>query len=96
MSGQVCVVHRETHTYLEDLSENEYFGELCFFSYRLETDEFDTILTSNQVRGASVKSRDFTILLSVDVNSYFELRDQYPESEVSLPTYSDWCALGSL
>ena len=32
MTGKVAMLHKETHTYLEDLVTDEYFGEIEFFS----------------------------------------------------------------
>lgn len=46
LSGRVCILHRQTMTYIEDLVTYEYFGEYAFFSDRK--------------RMATAKSRDFT------------------------------------
>eukprot|EP00347_Sterkiella_histriomuscorum_P023751 403333513 len=55
-SGKVCVLHRKTHTYLDDLSVDDYFGEISFFT--------------EQPRTTSVKARDFTSVIYLDRTSY--------------------------
>jgi len=53
------MLHKETHTYMEDLVTDEYFGEIEFFS------EGRRILTAY--------SRDFTDLLYISRENYFDL-----------------------
>lgn len=60
-SGKVCVLHRKTHTYLDDLTEDDYFGELSFFT--------------EMPRTTSVKSRDFTNVIYLDRASYLILAE---------------------
>lgn len=53
----MCVLHRKTHTYLDDLQADDYFGELGFFTEKPRT--------------SSVKARDFTNTIYLDRNAYF-------------------------
>ncbi len=51
VSGLVTVLHKKTQTYIIDLKQDQYFGEIGFFS--------------DKPRTATVKSRDFTEVLEL-------------------------------
>ena len=65
-SGRVCVLHRKTHTYLEDLEANDYFGEISFFT--------------EEPRVASVTSRDFTSTVTLCRTAYFMAAIDFDEA----------------
>jgi CRP-like cAMP-binding protein len=69
VSGRVAVLHKKTHTYLEDLIKDDYFGEISFFT--------------EKPRLCSVKSRDFTCTITLSRDSYFQAGEDYDESLVS-------------
>ena len=65
ITGRVAVIHQKTHSYLEDLIRDEYFGEIGFFS--------------DSPRCATVKSRDFTELFVIDSDTFLEVAEKFPE-----------------
>ena len=68
VTGLVTVLHKKTQTYIRDLKEDHYFGEIGFFS--------------EKKRQTTVKSRDFTEVLELTYESFFQVSSQYPEAEV--------------
>lgn len=65
LSGRVAVIHKRTHSYLDDLIREEYFGEIGFFS--------------DNPRCATIKSRDFTELFVLDADTFLEVAEHFEE-----------------
>ena len=68
INGLVTVLHKKTQTYIKDLKQDQYFGEIGFFSERR--------------RQATVKSRDFTEVLELTYENFMQVAQEYPEAEV--------------
>ena len=69
VTGLVTIVHRKTQTYIRDLKQDQYFGEIGFFS--------------DKKRQATVKSRDFTEVLELTYDSFCEVAKSYSDADVS-------------
>ena len=65
--GSVLVLHRHSHTYINELKNDDYFGEISFFS-------------SNR-RAATVKSRGFSETLMLPRDEFLQMLEFYPESK---------------
>lgn len=65
LSGRVAAIHKRTHTYLDDLIRDEYFGEIGFFT--------------DQPRCATMKSRDFIELFELSSEVFLEVAWHFEE-----------------
>ena len=70
VTGLVTILHKRTQTYIRDLKQDHYFGEIGFFS-------------DEKKRQTTVKSRDFTEILELSYENFESVAQQYPEAEVS-------------
>lgn len=70
INGLVTVLHKKTQTYIKDLKQDQYFGEIGFFSEKR--------------RQATVKSRDFTEVLELSYENFLQVASEYPEAEVKI------------
>lgn len=66
-NGKVDIFHHSTKSTFKELGQNEYFGEIAFFTER--------------PRCASAKCLDFVDLLSLSRNSMNELLEKFPEAK---------------
>jgi len=69
VNGLATVLHKKTQTYIKDLKEDDYFGEIGFFS--------------DKRRQATVKARDFTELLELTYEGFIETAQDYPDALVT-------------
>jgi CRP-like cAMP-binding protein len=67
-SGKVAIVHKRSKTFIKDLIKDEYFGEIGFFS--------------SLHRQTSVRARDFTDVLTLNRNDFFEMAFKVSESSI--------------
>lgn len=74
VTGLVTVLHKETQTYIRDLKQDQYFGEIEFFS--------------DKKRLTTVKSRDFTEVLELTYQQFVDVAKTYPEAQVT-PSWND-------
>ena len=61
--GKVAMIHKQSHTFIRDLTDNSYFGELG--------------ILNDQPRCLSAKSRDFTEIFIVYKADFFEISEKY-------------------
>lgn len=71
VNGLVTVLHKKTQTYIKDLKQDQYFGEIGFFSLKR--------------RQTTVKARDFTEVLELTYESFQLVAQQYADADVSQP-----------
>ena len=62
--GQVLVLNRNSHTFIHELRQDDYFGEISFFS--------------DNRRCATVKARSFTETLMLPREEFLETLSFYP------------------
>ena len=62
VTGWVSVLHKETQTYIKDLKNDDYFGEIGFFS--------------EQKRTTTVKARDFSQILELQYENFDAIAQQ--------------------
>lgn len=70
VSGFVSVLHKATQTYIKDLNKDQYFGEIGFFS--------------EKNRQCTVKSRDFTEVLELSYNDFWQVSNSFEDAEKTL------------
>ena len=74
VTGLVTILHKKTQTYIRDLKQDQYFGEIEFFSQK--------------PRFTTVKSRDFTEVLVLTYETFADVaQESYPEAFVSLSCF---------
>lgn len=74
VTGLVTILHKETQTYIRDLKQDQYFGEIEFFSQK--------------PRFTTVKSRDFTEVLVLTYETFADVaQESYPEAFVSQSSF---------
>jgi CRP-like cAMP-binding protein len=56
VTGLVTVLHKKTQTYIIDLKQDQYFGEIGFFT--------------DKPRSTTIKSRDFTEVLELEFENF--------------------------
>lgn len=69
VQGQVGLIHKQSFTYITDLEKENCFGEIGFFT--------------ESPRTCTVKSRDFTDVLTLKRSSFLECASQFPDAIVS-------------
>ena len=68
--GKVAVLHKDTETYVIDLLKDMSFGEIAFFT------EYQ--------RQCTIKSRDYTDTLTINVDDFLDIADKYSEDSLIL------------
>ena len=69
VGGKVGLIHKRTFTYIRELKKQEYFGEIGFFS--------------DSTRTCTVRSLDFTDVLTIKKENFLEIAADFPEAIVS-------------
>lgn len=57
--GNVILVHKETQTYIKEISIDSFLGEVAFFS--------------GGVRSVSATSKNITVMLTIDREDFFNI-----------------------
>eukprot|EP00347_Sterkiella_histriomuscorum_P000699 403374844 len=68
--GKVCLIHRQTYTYIIDLEKEQSFGEIGFFS--------------DCQRQVTVKSRDYTDVLTVNLIDFLNIANTFSEHAITI------------
>ena len=66
LQGKAAIIHKRTHTFIQNLQQDSYFGEVAFFS--------------GLVRQTTVKSREFTELFVITTDNFLELARLYDKA----------------
>lgn len=66
--GKVCLIHKQSYTYIIDLDKEQSFGEIGFFS--------------DCQRQVTVKSRDYTDVLTVNLIEFLNIATTYSENAI--------------
>jgi len=72
-SGKVALIHKQSFSYLIDLEKDQSFGEIGFFS--------------DCKRQVTVKSRDFTDVLTINLFDFLNIANNYSEQAIVRSVY---------
>jgi CRP-like cAMP-binding protein len=75
-SGKVALIHKQTYSYVVDLEKEQSFGEIGFFS--------------DCKRQVTVKSRDFTDVLTINLFDFLNIANNYSEQGIVILCIMIW------
>ena len=77
VKGKVALIHKRSHTFIQNLQKDSYFGEIGFFT--------------DLPRQTTIKVREFTELFAMSSDSFLELTHYFPKAQEVFEFYCLTC-----